>query len=739
MPTIAFRPAAAATRGHTALERVWHLVERTTAGEHELLAEVSRTADERHVAYVARPTTSAEVPACVVLSVDQATTEAHGTADHYAVGVRSALDATVLAVGLSCPACSRPAVTWDVTCRHCGQSIAGDDVGVPAATLYEGIREAVGDRYEVLGVVAHGTNRVLYVARELRGESMALLRVRRETGPAAGDNLALNVEAIATLATLSRGARPDAAGSSPHSGEVGPLAAKEEVLLSRNRPRVSRPSPAAGASAISRKVCPQCETVYDGDLKFCPTDGQSLRPLDSRDNLIGRLLGDRYHVTALLGQGGMGRVYVAEHVRIGRKCAVKVLAPELVERQDAVRRFAREARNASRIAHPNVAAVYDFEQTADGLMYLAMEFVDGRPLAAMLASEGKPGLSRSIAIARQIADAIQAAHDLKIVHRDLKPDNVMITTDRDGRDMVKVVDFGIAKALHDDGDRMTRTGFVVGTPRYMSPEQLSGGAVDGRSDVYSLGCVLFEMLTGQGPADGAGPDAVIGKRLGEPPPRASTVNPDLPEALDDILLRALARDPADRYQTAVEFRDALVAAPTHAPVRRSRSRGSRAVVLAAGAAIVVLVGSFVLWLHPRGAKPAAPAPPQDITAAPVVAAPPVVRVDSVRPVAPAPPPVVRDNAPQNGDPPSDALDDADRGIRMGRYYASKDPPDFAQASQSFRAANDLLVRLARHYPQSAAVIDRRRSLDSTRAQARRDCASLAALGPAQGSRPQSCE
>src|SRR5438034_918662 len=196
----------------------------------------------------------------------------------------------------------------------------------------------------------------------------------------------------------------------------------------------------------------------------------------------------------------MGQVYLAEHVKMGRKSAIKVLNPTMVYDPDAVARFNREAANASRISHPSVCAIYDFGETPEGLIYLAMEFVEGQPLKHVLEREGALPVARAVTIFAQVADALQAAHDLGIVHRDLKPDNVMIARARDGTDVVKVVDFGIAKLVGSDASQeVTKTGLVIGTPEFMSPEQLSGDKLDGRSDIYSLGLVFFKMLTGRLP------------------------------------------------------------------------------------------------------------------------------------------------------------------------------------------------------------------------------------------------
>ncbi|MBX6363199.1 MAG: protein kinase [Gemmatimonadetes bacterium] len=316
-----------------------------------------------------------------------------------------------------------------------------------------------------------------------------------------------------------------------------------------------------------RKLCPQCGTEYDSGTNFCPKDGSVLKADYGSVELVGQVIGGRYRIERKLGEGGMGQVYLAEHVKLGRACAIKIMRPALMRDQDAIGRFAREAATAGRISHPNVAAVYDFGETEDGLIYLAMEHVEGTPLSAVLASRGRLPPAEAVEIAAQVAAGLNAAHELSIIHRDLKPDNVLLSYGRDGRPVVKVVDFGIAKAIQEPGQNLTQTGMVVGTLEYMSPEQLIGEALDGRSDVYSLGCVLYEMLTGERTFGGS-TGAALTRRLTEPPPHPRARVPEVPEALDAVVVRALARVAADRFATATELRDALLAsieAPAPAP------------------------------------------------------------------------------------------------------------------------------------------------------------------------------
>ena len=310
------------------------------------------------------------------------------------------------------------------------------------------------------------------------------------------------------------------------------------------------------------KFCTTCNAEYPESERFCPSDGTPLRSRDTA-NLVGAIIADRYHVMQKLGEGGMGQVYLAEHVRMRRKSAVKVMHPGMASDPDAISRFNREASNACQIQHPNVAAIYDFGESADGVVYLAMEYVEGVSLARLLATEGALSAVRTADIARQIADGLDAAHRLGIVHRDLKPDNVLVGSDHEGRDRVKLVDFGISKATQaTQGQTVTRTGQVIGTPDYMSPEQLSGDDVGLRSDVYSLGIVVVNMLTGRLPFQGDSSQSAMLLRLTEQPRRLSALLPSIPwpAELQNVLDRAMDMDAARRFPSASAFAAALEAA-----------------------------------------------------------------------------------------------------------------------------------------------------------------------------------
>jgi serine/threonine-protein kinase len=315
------------------------------------------------------------------------------------------------------------------------------------------------------------------------------------------------------------------------------------------------------------KICPQCGTEYELDQRFCPKDGSTLKSQNAAGDLVGTIIADRYHVLRKLGEGGMGTVYLAEHVKMGRKSAVKVMNPGMVHDADAISRFNREAANASKISHANVAAVYDFGETSDGLIYLAMEFVEGPPLTKIIEELGALPPLRAADIARQTADALAVAHDMGIVHRDLKPDNIMIAKNRDGSDCVKVVDFGIAKVANNEAQKVTRTGLVVGTPEYMSPEQLAGDKLDGRSDIYSLALVAFATMTGKLPFPGETVQESMIARLTDEPKRLAEMKADVnwPASVQTVMDKALQRDAELRYSSASEFGRDLYAAVAAMP------------------------------------------------------------------------------------------------------------------------------------------------------------------------------
>jgi serine/threonine-protein kinase len=325
-----------------------------------------------------------------------------------------------------------------------------------------------------------------------------------------------------------------------------------------------------------QKICPTCGTEYPLSERFCPRDGSALRSAEPQADLLGSIIADRYHILKKLGEGGMGTVYLAEHVKMGRKSALKVMNPGMNTDPDAIARFNREASNASRLSHPNICGIYDFGETPEGMIYLAMEFIEGASLTSLIEKAGALPAPRAASIVHQTADALQVAHDAGIVHRDLKPDNIMIARNRDGSDQVKVVDFGIAKASSSDAQKVTKTGLVVGTPEYMSPEQLAGDKLDGRSDIYSLALVAFNCLTGALPFPSESAQEAMIMRLTDKPKTLAEMKGDVawPEKVQAIMDKGLARDADDRYQSAAQFGRELAAAVAEMPVTAAAEAGT---------------------------------------------------------------------------------------------------------------------------------------------------------------------
>jgi serine/threonine protein kinase len=296
-------------------------------------------------------------------------------------------------------------------------------------------------------------------------------------------------------------------------------------------------------------------------------------PASSDDPLVGRILSERYRIERKLGEGGMGSVYMAEHVVIQKRVALKVLAPELARKDELAARFLQEARAASRIGQENVIDISDFGRT-DGQVYFVMEYLEGMDLGAALRVAGALSWGRTRRIMLQILRALRAAHALNIIHRDLKPENVFLI-EREGRpDFVKLLDFGIAKMPGEPGDgpdsgpRLTRTGMIFGTPDYMAPEQAEGKVADHRADLYSAGCVLYHCLTGTPPFSAASFMALLTKHLLEPVEPPSKRRPDLgiPPELDALIARSLEKDRDNRWGSTDEFSAAFsrVPGPAHA-------------------------------------------------------------------------------------------------------------------------------------------------------------------------------
>lgn len=302
------------------------------------------------------------------------------------------------------------------------------------------------------------------------------------------------------------------------------------------------------------KQCETCKRNFPDHMVFCPFDGEVLEAKEV-DPLIGRLVEGKYRIESKIGEGGMGAVYRAKHVMMDNAVAIKVLHATLVADKTAVARFQREAQAAARIKHPNAVTVTDFGVTEDNVIYIVMELFEGQSLREILEKQGLLDLERALEVTKQVCSALEAAHRSGVIHRDVKPDNIVLE-DRPGQgEVVKVLDFGIAK-LKDapsTAGNLTRQGVIIGSPHYLSPEQCQSGELDARSDVYSFGIVLYEMLTGEVPFTANTPVAVALKHANEMPRSMRVDHPEIPESVDKVVMRALSKEPERRQQSAMQL------------------------------------------------------------------------------------------------------------------------------------------------------------------------------------------
>jgi serine/threonine-protein kinase len=288
--------------------------------------------------------------------------------------------------------------------------------------------------------------------------------------------------------------------------------------------------------------------------------------------VIGTLLNDRWRILSRLGRGGMGEVYLAEHVALGRMEAIKLLMPFLAENPQFVSRFRREARAVNRLRHPNIVSLFEFGQLPDDRFYLAMEYAEGESLHQLLKRCELVPVPRALHLLGQLAYAVHHAHSRGVVHRDLKPQNLIVCDSEVGSDVLKVLDFGMAKIVahdHDESVALSTGEFVYGTPNYLAPERLRGVGNDPRTDIYAIGCIAFELVIGAPPFVGF-PKEVVAAHLTEAPDPPSAWRPDLaiPTELDAVILRCLAKKPDDRYQSAADLYAALHKVPGNAKSAR---------------------------------------------------------------------------------------------------------------------------------------------------------------------------
>ena len=469
------------------------------------------------------------------------------------------------------------------------------------------------------------------------------------------------------------------------------------------------------------KTCGVCSVHYPDAVEFCPRDGEKLPPPVSDrsvDPMIGQTIDGRYIVESLLGEGGMGTVYAARHAIIDKRVAIKVLRKEAAADESSAQRFIIEAKAASKIGHQNIVDITDFGVLPAGNAYFVMEFLDGPTLGKLVHELKHIPPARAIAVCIQVARGLAAAHEKSIIHRDLKPENIFVLEKDGSPDFVKIVDFGIAKDVK-AGKRLTAIGMVLGTPEYMSPEQATGQETDHRVDQYALGCILYEMLTGDVPFKGENAPKTLTKHVFDAVVPPSKLRPDLeiPLLAEEIVMRMLQKKPGDRYsdmRALIEACEAALqkveagqapgrktavdgfarpsrpaAAPTTDPVEEL-PRNKAPIYVAVGvsaAALVVLLGVAVTRL---AHKPAAATTPTAADTPPPTAAPTVAPTP-----APTPPTVVADK-PAAPAPPADvqlqiATVPAGAEVLLGTEPLGASPVDVRHA----RAAGPLTLTIRR--------------------------------------------
>src|SRR5713226_8792895 len=344
---------------------------------------------------------------------------------------------------------------------------------------------------------------------------------------------------------------------------------------------------------MSARRCPKCKTVYSDTARFCPKDGTmlvevqappaappppSVPPgsgsgtkvrtppvaakgiaLDRASTLSNQVLDTRYQVLQKLGEGGMSYVYLAREISSGDEVAIKVLSPKLASDRSSVERLRREAGLAMRLDHPNVCRILRLGESEDGLIYLVMPFLKGELLSDREVKGGPMDVATGVPILRQVCAGLHHAHELQIVNRDLKPENIMLVAEDNGRERAVVMDFGLAKERRADPAiaKLTATGIILGTPEFMSPEQIRGKPLDARSDIYAVGIVAFEIFTGNLPFQGRNAQEMMIARLRSQAIPIRQYRPDVPDPVEKALTKALQTNPDDRFTTAIEFSEAL--------------------------------------------------------------------------------------------------------------------------------------------------------------------------------------
>ena len=449
------------------------------------------------------------------------------------------------------------------------------------------------------------------------------------------------------------------------------------------------------------RTCPECLQPVEDEARFCGGCGSACAaPAEvPPDPFIGRTINGKFKVEAQIGQGGMGKVYRARHLTLDRPVVLKMLHRIYSDDAQISQRFQREARAASRLNHPNSIAVLDFGAAEDGTLFMAMEFLAGRDLSRVISEDWPISEARIIRIGAQILSALAEAHAQGIIHRDLKPENVMVEARRDEPDFVKVLDFGIAKITAGaDEPKLTAVGLVCGTPEYMSPEQARGAELDARSDLYSVGVILYQLATGDLPFQSDTPVGFLTKHLAEIPVAPRVRRPDLSVPLDALIRKTMEKEAGRRYPDAVAMREALLAcagavtgtppprgpppggtlaidisefepleaarvpplAPTLPPMPAAASSSSMAPLILGGLAAAAVIGAVLYFMVGRPPPTAAPTPAPIQVATQPPPAPPPPAPPSVTTLPPTPPtsatttaaPVEQRAAPRPPPPPA---------------------------------------------------------------------------------------
>ena len=329
----------------------------------------------------------------------------------------------------------------------------------------------------------------------------------------------------------------------------------------RLRNRAYKVEPTEKDKLVAKRACITCGREFDQDTSICPDDNTPLTTFASPDEnqLVGTVLNNSYEILEVIGGGGMGLVYKARHRLMNRIVAIKMLHKHMISSKDTLKRFQLEAQAASCLSLPNILTVYDFGLTAEGQPYMVMDYLEGISLADVLEEEGHVQVDRAINIFIQACAGLSHAHEKGVLHRDIKPSNIMLVNFGDQADFVKIVDFGIAKLLNQGPGELTKTGEVYGSPSYMSPEQCRGKETGARSDIYSMGCVMYRTLSGRPLFSGDDIIELLFKQVSEPPAPFDTICPEfnIPPELEAVIFKALAKDPDDRYATMGDFKDAL--------------------------------------------------------------------------------------------------------------------------------------------------------------------------------------